>query len=101
MGYHQPVAIRETSVFRAWLQALRDDDARTQIIHRVARLANGLPGDVAPVGRGVSELRIDLGPGYRIYFRRTRHGFLLLNGGDKGTQKRDIRIALRMDAEDI
>ncbi len=100
MDYDRPIAVRETSVFRAWLQALRDDDTRTQIIHRVARLANGLLGDVAPVGRGVSELRIDLGPGYRIYFRRTKRGFLLLTGGHKGTQKCDIRIALRMDAED-
>lgn len=86
-------------MFRAWLQALRDDDARTRIKNRVDRLANGLPGDVAPVGHGVSELRIDCGPGYRVYFRRSKRGFLLLNGGHKGTQKRDIRIAWRMDAE--
>ena len=100
MEYHHRVAVSETAVFRAWLQALRDDEARTRIKLRVDRLANGLPGDVAPVGHGVSELRIDYGPGYRVYFRQSRLGFLLLNGGHKGTQKRDIRIALRMEAED-
>ncbi len=100
MEYNHRVAVRETTVFAAWLQALRDDDARTRIKNRVARLANGLPGDVAPVGNGVSELRIDCGPGYRVYFRQSKRGFLLLNGGHKGTQKRDIRIALRMEAED-
>ena len=100
MKYHRRVAVHETALFRAWLQALRDDDARTRIKNRVDRLANGLPGDVAPVGHGVSELRIDYGPGYRVYFRQSKRGFLLPNGGHKGTQERDIRLALRVEAED-
>ena len=86
-------------MFSAWFGALRDDRVRIMIKSRLDRLANGLVGDVAPVGRGISELRIDYGPGYRIYFRRTEQGLLLLNGGHKGTQRRDIRIASCMQAE--
>lgn len=79
---------------------LRDPDARARILTRVARLANGNPGDVRPVGKGVSELRIDYGPGYRVYFvRRGSLLILLLCGGDKRTQSRDIDQALAMAAE--
>jgi putative addiction module killer protein len=91
------IEVRETDEFSAWLSALRDKRARAKIIVRVERLAKGNPGDVAPVGDGVSELRIDYGPGYRVYYvqRGTRY-VLLLAGGDKSTQDRDIALAKRL-----
>ena len=83
-----------------WLSALRDARAKAKVLVRIERLANGNPGDVAPVGEGVSELRINYGPGYRIYYvqRGTRY-ILLLAGGDKSTQDRDIAEAKRLSAE--
>ena len=91
------IEIRETDEFSVWLGALRDKRARAKILVRIERLAKGNPGDVAPVGDGVSELRIDYGPGYRVYYvqRGTRY-VLLLAGGDKGTQGRDIALAKRL-----
>jgi putative addiction module killer protein len=91
------IEVRETDEFSAWLSALRDKRARAKIIVRVERLAKGNPGDVVPVGDGVSELRIDYGPGYRVYYvqRGTRY-VLLLAGGDKSTQDRDIALAKRL-----
>jgi len=95
MGYTtRVVEIRQTDVYARWFEKLRDRRARARILARVRRLSLGNPGDVAPVGEGVSEMRIDFGPGYRIYF--TRHGktiVVLLAGGDKRTQKRDIEKA--------
>ena len=80
-----------------WLDSLRDVRARARILVRVERLAAGNPGDVRPVGEGVSELRIDYGPGYRVYFKRQgRTVVVLLAGGDKRTQNRDIGTALRL-----
>jgi putative addiction module killer protein len=80
-----------------WLQALRDRQARARIQARIDRLALGNPGDVKPVGAGVSDLRIDYGPGYRIYFtQRGDRLIVLLAGGDKRTQNRDIQLALRL-----
>jgi len=80
---------------------LRDRQARARIDIRVRRLSMGNPGDVKPVGQGVSELRIDYGSGYRVYFiRRGETLIILLAGGDKKTQERDIKIALNL-AKDL
>jgi putative addiction module killer protein len=97
MGYNPTMKIRRTPAFFNWLSGLRDDRARARVATRVRRLAQGNPGDVAPVGEGVSELRIDYGPGYRVYFiRRGRMLAVLLGGGDKSTQVNDIKAAQRL-----
>jgi len=86
--------IRKTTVFSEWLLRLRDAGARARIAARIDRLALGNFGDVQPVGEGVSELRLHFGPGYRVYFvRRGRMIVVLLCGGDKGTQVKDIKTA--------
>lgn len=86
--------IRQTVRFSTWLNRLRDDVAQAQIALRLRRLAAGNPGDVSPVGGGVRELRIHVGPGYRIYFTQVgSEVVLLLCGGAKRTQKSDIREA--------
>jgi putative addiction module killer protein len=86
--------IFETSVFRKWLGSLRDRHARARIIQRLDRLQAGNPGDSKPIGEGLSELRIDYGPGYRIYYmQRGPIIVVLLCGGDKHDQSRDIEIA--------
>ncbi len=87
--------LRRTSAFETWLTGLRDRRGRAKIAARIDRLALGHAGDVAPVGQGVSELRLHFGPGYRVYFlRRGINVVVLLGGGDKATQKRDIAAAL-------
>lgn len=92
--------VRKTLAFAEWMAALRDRRARAKIAARIDRLAFGNLGDVAPVGRGVSELRIPYGPGYRVYFvRRGRTTIVLLHGGDKSTQVRDIETAKKLAAE--
>jgi putative addiction module killer protein len=92
--------VRETDEFSDWLGALRDLRGKAKILVRIERLANGNPGDVQPVGEGVSELRINYGPGYRVYYvQRGQRFILLLAGGDKGTQDRDIAQAKRLNAE--
>ena len=89
--------VRKTEVYARWLDSLRDVRARARVLVRVERLAAGNLGDVRPVGEGVSELRIDYGPGYRVYFRKQgRTIVVLLAGGDKRTQGRDIETALRL-----
>jgi putative addiction module killer protein len=89
--------IRKTDTYARWLDSLRDIHARARILARVERLAAGNPGDVKPVGEGVSELRIDYGTGYRVYFTmRERKVIILLAGGDKRTQATDIKTALRL-----
>lgn len=89
--------IRKTQTFALWLDGLRDIRARARIQVRVERLATGNAGDVRPVGEGVSEMRIDYGPGYRVYFtKRGREVMVLLAGGDKRTQATDIKTALRL-----
>ncbi len=89
--------VRKTEAYARWIDTLRDLRARARILARVERLAAGNPGDVRPVGEGVSELRIDYGPGYRVYFRmRGRELIILLAGGDKRTQEADIQLALRL-----
>ncbi len=89
------IELRQTEVFAAWLHALRDRQARARIQTRLRRLSLGNPGDARPVGEGVSELRIDYGPGYRVYFvQRGQMQVVLLAGGDKRTQDRDIQTAV-------
>jgi len=91
------IEIRKTEAYALWLDGLRDLNARARIQVRVERLAAGNAGDVKPVGEGVSELRIDYGPGYRVYFTmRGRELVILLAGGDKRTQATDIKTALRL-----
>jgi putative addiction module killer protein len=80
-----------------WLDGLKDIRARARIQARVERLAAGNPGDARPVGEGVSELRINYGPGYRVYHvKRGQAVVILLAGGDKSTQARDVKVALRL-----
>ena len=91
------IEIRKTNVFARWLDGLRDMQARARILVRLERLTSGNPGDVKPVGEGVSELRVNYGPGYRVYFKKQGLGVvILLAGGDKGSQTADIRIALEL-----
>jgi putative addiction module killer protein len=88
------ITIRETVEFAAWMERLGDDRVRMRILARLDRLALGNPGDVRPIGRGLSELRVDYGPGYRVYY--TQRGtmlIILLCGGDKSSQSRDIATA--------
>lgn len=94
------IEIRETETFSVWLRTLRDAQARARIAARVRRLAFGNPGDVLPVGEGVSELRIHFGPGYRVYYvQRGAMLIVLLCGGDRSTQKKDIETAKRLAKE--
>ena len=91
------LAIRKTETYARWLDGLRDTHARARVMVRVERLAAGNPGDVRPVGEGVSEMRIDYGPGYRLYYtQRGREVVVLLAGGDKATQATDIKTAMRL-----
>ena len=94
------IEIRQTDVFADWFAGLRDRNARARVTVRIRRLSLGNPGDVRPVGEGVSEMRIDYGPGYRVYFiRRGDAIVLLLCGGDKRTQDRDIAHAIELAHE--
>ena len=87
----------KTDIFANWLDGLRDIQARAKIMVRIERLAMGNPGDVRPVGQGVSELRIHYGPGYRHYYKQQgTHIIILLAGGDKKTQKENIKQALKL-----
>ena len=89
--------IHKTEVFARWLDGLRDVRARARVQVRIERLVTGNPGDVQPVGEGVSEMRIDYGPGYRVYFKKIgREIVILLAGGDKRTQSADIKTAVRL-----
>jgi putative addiction module killer protein len=89
------IEIRQTKTYSEWFSALRDRQAKARIDIRIRRLSIGNPGDVKPVGQGVSELRIDYGPGYRVYFKQEGNTLIiLLAGGDKKTQKQDIKTAL-------
>ncbi|WP_076789759.1 type II toxin-antitoxin system RelE/ParE family toxin [Chlorobium sp. KB01] len=88
------IEIRKTSHFAKWIDSLQDIRARARIQARIERLALGNPGDVKPVGEGISEMRIDHGPGYRVYYtQQGRSVIILLAGGDKSTQARDIKTA--------
>lgn len=89
--------LKQTETFKAWRSSLNDARARSAIASRLFRLASGLAGDVKPVGEGVSELRIHYGPGYRVYFQqRGKTLIILLCGGNKSTQQRDIAEAKRL-----
>ncbi len=86
-----------TAAFDVWLKGLRDLQGRARVDMRIRRLMNGNPGDVRPVGKGVSELRINTGPGYRVYYAAHGETFiLLLAGGDKSSQAADIETALAL-----
>jgi putative addiction module killer protein len=94
------IEVRQTESFAQWFGRLRDRRAQRRIQVRIDRLETGNPGDVRPVGGGVSEMRIDYGPGYRVYFvRRGVTLVILLAGGDKRTQQQDIAMALKLAAD--
>lgn len=86
--------VRQTRVYASWFSKLRDKRARARIDIRIRRLSLGIPGDAKAIAEGVSELRVDFGPGYRIYFIRRGESVILLAGGDKDSQDRDIKRAL-------
>jgi putative addiction module killer protein len=91
------IQVRQTEAYAEWFARLRDRQARARVDARIRRLSLGNPGDVKPVGEGVSELRIDYGPGYRVYFvQRSKTLIVLLAGGDKRTQDRDINKAIAL-----
>jgi putative addiction module killer protein len=93
------IEVRLTYAFRDWLDGLRDSRAKAGIARRIDRLASGNPGDTKFLGKGVSELRIDHGPGYRVYYmRRGALLIVLLCGGDKSTQSKDIAEAMELAA---
>ena len=92
--------VQLTPSFQSWLDALRDVRAQVSIARRIERISAGNLGDVKPVGEGVSELRVDVGPGYRVYFvQRGGHWVVLLAGGDKSSQSRDIARAQQLAKE--
>ena len=94
------IEVRQTAVFANWLEGLRDSVARVRIATRIRRMELGNFGDIKPVGEGVSELRITYGPGYRLYFvQQGREVVILLCGGDKSSQRRDIAAAKQMAKE--
>ncbi|MGF1614797.1 MAG: type II toxin-antitoxin system RelE/ParE family toxin [Gammaproteobacteria bacterium] len=89
--------IRRTDVFTKWLDRLRDARARVRVLSRLTRVEEGNLGDTKPVGEGVSEFRIDYGPGYRVYYtQRNKTIIILLVGGDKSTQTQDIKRAIQL-----
>jgi putative addiction module killer protein len=93
------MALRETEAFAEWIAGVRDSTAAARIAVRIDRLAEGNPGDVRPVGAGMSELRVHHGPEFRVHFVRHEGDIVLLLGGTKKTQGRDIRSALKMARE--
>ena len=94
------IEIRKTDCFAKWIDGLRDIRARARVQVRIERLASGNAGDVKPVGEGVSEMRINYGPGYRVYYKwQEKQLIVLLAGGDKKTQKRDIEKAISLARE--
>lgn len=94
------IDVRQTETFAKWLRSLHDSNAKLRIAARMKRMAFGNFGDVKPVGSGVSEMRVDYGPGYRVYFvQRGGTVVILLCGGDKRTQDKDITEAKRLACE--
>lgn len=94
---HHVMELQQTGIFRKWWMKLKDERAKGLIASRLSRLAYGHAGDVSPVGDGISELRIHHGPGYRVYFQQRGHQIMvLLCGGDKSTQDKDIARAKRI-----
>ncbi len=91
------IEVRRTEEYDNWFSRLRDVQAKARINTRIRRVQLGNPGDVKPVGRGVSEMRINYGPGYRVYFvQRGQTLIILLSGGDKSSQQRDINTAIEL-----
>ena len=91
------VQVRQTERFVRWIEGLRDLRGRAKVLARIERLIGGNPGDAKPVGDGVSELRINFGPGYRVYYLQTGSTLIiLLAGGDKSSQAKDIQAALQL-----
>ncbi|MCJ1885070.1 type II toxin-antitoxin system RelE/ParE family toxin [Pseudomonas sp. LA21] len=92
--------IKQTDIFGRWLAELRDVQGKVALLRRLERIRSGNLGDVRSVGVGVSELRLDIGPGYRVYFtRRGNVVIVLLCGGDKSSQQRDIKLAQQLAGE--
>ena len=91
--------IRSTAAFDRWLKRLQDQRGRAKILARLDRLLEGNPGDVRPVGQGVTEMRIDFGPGYRLYYTRVGNSYVMLLAGDKSLQRKDIARAQQLARE--
>lgn len=97
MGYNIPVRVEKTDEYAQWIDALRDQSARARVLVRVERLIGGNPGEHRNLTDGVSELKIDFGPGYRVYYsQRGTRLLLLLAGGDKSSQSKDVQLAIRL-----
>lgn len=97
MGYTCPMRVEETEIYREWINGLKDRAGRARIQVRVDRLVHGNPGSHRNLTDGVSELKIDFGPGYRVYYtQRGTRFILLLAGGEKSTQQSDIKMAIRL-----
>ncbi|GMV01903.1 MAG: addiction module protein [Burkholderiales bacterium] len=97
MGYNIPVRVEKTDEYAQWIDALRDQSARARVLVRVERLIGGNPGEHRNLTDGVSELKIDFGPGYRVYYsQRGTRLLLLLAGGDKSSQSKDIQLAIKL-----
>lgn len=97
MGYNQSMRVLMTEVYRDWIDALKDRTGRARIQVRIDRLAHGNPGQHRNLSDGVSELKIDVGPGYRVYYtERNGELIVLLAGGDKASQQRDIKAAIAL-----
>ena len=97
MGYTCRMRVEETEVYRAWINGLKDRVGRARIQVRVDRLVHGNAGQHRDLSEGVSELKIDFGPGYRVYYtQRGNRLILLLAGGDKSSQRKDIQLALSL-----
>lgn len=94
------ITIKQTALFLKWQKKLKDNKAKALIAARIFRLANGLSGDAEPVGEGISELRIHSGPGYRVYYKQHDNKIIiLLCGGDKSSQTKDIKMAKKLARE--
>jgi putative addiction module killer protein len=91
------IEVRQTAEFSRWLRRLKDANAVARIVARIRRMEHGNPGDTKSIGAGVMEMRIDYGPGYRVYFvRRGEALVILIAGGDKRTQNEDIAMAIKL-----
>jgi putative addiction module killer protein len=100
MGYNRQMRVEKTDEYRDWIDGLRDLSGRARILMRVDRLIHGNPGDHRNLEHGVSELRVDAGPGYRVYYaKRGNRLLLLLAGGDKSSQSKDIAKAIRLNRD--
>lgn len=100
LQYSDMIEIKQTKTFNKWERKLKDEKARAAIAARIFRLSCGLEGDVAPIGEGLSELRIHYGPGYRVYYKQKgTQLILLICGGNKSTQKKDIALAKKIAKE--